>query len=53
MITTPVSYYAPARELSILIGAFMGARFLSEGDVRRRLTATGAIAAGVIALALG
>jgi len=53
MITTPVSYVAPARELSILIGAFIGARFLSEGDVRRRLTAAGAIAAGVIALALG
>lgn len=53
MITTPVSYVAPARELSILIGAFMGARFLSEVDVRRRLTAAGAIAAGVIALALG
>jgi drug/metabolite transporter (DMT)-like permease len=53
MVTTPVSYIAPARELSILIGAFIGVRVLSEGDVRRRLTAAGAIAAGVIALALG
>jgi drug/metabolite transporter (DMT)-like permease len=53
MITTPVSYIAPARELSILIGAFIGVRVLSEGDVRRRLLAAGAIALGVSALALG
>lgn len=53
MVTTPVSYVAPARELSILIGAVMGTRLLSEGDARRRLTAAGAIVAGVIALALG
>lgn len=53
MVTTPVSYVAPARELSILIGAIMGARLLSEGDARRRLAAAGAIVAGVIALALG
>jgi hypothetical protein len=53
MITTPVSYIAPARELSILIGAVIGVRVLSEGDVRRRLLAAGAIARGVSALALG
>ncbi len=53
MITTPVSYVAPARELSILIGAFMGARLLSEGDMRRRMVAASAIVAGVVALALG
>ncbi len=53
MITTPVSYVAPARELSILIGAAMGTQLLAEGDARRRLTAAGAIVAGVIALAVG
>jgi drug/metabolite transporter (DMT)-like permease len=53
LATTPVSYIAPARELSILIGAAIGARVLVEGDVRRRLTAAGAIVAGVVALALG
>jgi uncharacterized membrane protein len=50
---TPVSYVAPAREISILIGAAMGARFLGEGDVRRRLTGAGAMMLGVVALALG
>jgi hypothetical protein len=50
---TPVSYIAPAREISIVIGAFFGARFLKEADSRRRLLAAAAMAAGVIALALG
>ncbi|HWL15714.1 MAG TPA: hypothetical protein VNR00_08920, partial [Opitutus sp.] len=53
MTFTPVSYIAPAREISIVIGAFLGARFLNEGQSRRRLLAAGAIAIGVIALALG
>lgn len=30
MVFTPVSYLAPAREVSILIGAVLGAWFLSE-----------------------
>lgn len=50
---TPVSYIAPAREISIVIGAFFGARFLKETDSRRRLLAAAAMTAGVIALALG
>jgi drug/metabolite transporter (DMT)-like permease len=50
---TPVSYIAPAREVSIVIGAFIGAKYLKESDSRRRLWAAGAMAAGVIALALG
>jgi drug/metabolite transporter (DMT)-like permease len=50
---TPVSYVAPAREVSIVIGAFIGARFLREAQGRRRLWAAAAMAAGVIALALG
>lgn len=33
----PVSYVAPARETSILIGAVPGATALSEGDTRRRI----------------
>lgn len=49
----PVSYVAPAREISIVIGAFFGARFLKEADARRRLLAAAVMAAGVIALALG
>lgn len=50
---SPVSYVAPAREISILIGALFGARLLAEGDVRRRLWAAGVMVAGVAALALG
>jgi drug/metabolite transporter (DMT)-like permease len=53
LVFTPVSYVAPAREISILIGAAMGARLLSEGDSRRRLIAAAAMVVGVIALALG
>jgi drug/metabolite transporter (DMT)-like permease len=53
MSFTPVSYIAPAREVSIVIGAFIGARFLKEADAQRRIWAAVAMAAGVIALALG
>ena len=50
---TPVSYVAPAREISILIGTAMGARLLAEGDTRRRLAAACAMVLGVVALAVG
>jgi len=53
MRTTPVSYLAPAREISILVGAVMGARILKEGDVARRLLAAAVMLLGVLALALG
>ena len=53
LVSTPVSYVAPAREISILIGAILGARLLADGDARRRLIAAGAMVAGVVALALG
>ncbi len=49
----PVSYVAPARELSILFGAIAGTTVLAEGDVRRRMVAAAAIFAGIVALALG
>jgi len=50
---TPVSYVAPAREISILIGTAMGTGLLAEGDVRRRLAAACAMVSGVVALAIG
>jgi drug/metabolite transporter (DMT)-like permease len=50
---TPVSYVAPAREVSIIFGAFVGAKMLKEGDVARRVSAAIVMAAGVIMLALG
>ncbi len=53
MTFTPVSYVAPAREVSIVIGAFIGAKFLKEADAPRRIWAAVAMAAGMIALALG
>ncbi len=53
LVSTPVSYIAPAREVSILIGTVMGTRWLSEGDARRRIPAAVAIVCGVVALAIG
>ena len=50
---TPVSYVAPAREISILIATAMGTRLLAEGDVHRRLAAAAAMVVGVVALAVG
>lgn len=49
----PVSYVAPARELSILVGAVAGTTVLAEGHRRARLAAAAAIFAGIVALALG
>jgi drug/metabolite transporter (DMT)-like permease len=53
MVTTPVSYVAPARELSILFAALLGAHVLREGDVTRRTMAAIGMVLGVSALALG
>jgi drug/metabolite transporter (DMT)-like permease len=53
LTVAPVSYVAPAREVSIVIGAALGAQLLGEGDTRRRLVAATAIVAGVGALAIG
>jgi drug/metabolite transporter (DMT)-like permease len=50
---TPVSYVAPAREISILIGTLMGTRLLGEGDVSRRLAGACAMVLGVVGLAVG
>lgn len=53
MTTTPVSYVAPAREASILIGSWLGARYLKEAATPRRLGASLAIVVGIVLLALG
>lgn len=53
---SPVSYVAPTREISILIGTLFGSRLLGEGDPRakrNRAIAAAAMALGVAALALG
>lgn len=53
MVFSPVSYIAPAREISILIGVVMGVRVLAEGHPRRRYLASIMMIAGVVALAIG
>ncbi|MEO5676306.1 MAG: EamA family transporter, partial [Usitatibacter sp.] len=53
MVFTPVSLVAPAREVSILFAALMGAHFLREGDVGRRMVAAVGMALGIGGLALG
>jgi drug/metabolite transporter (DMT)-like permease len=50
---TPVTYVAPAREISILIGTIMGTRWLAEADAGRRLVGAGAMVIGVVGLAVG
>ena len=50
---TPVSYVAPAREVSILIATVLGAKVLAETDAKRRMTAAVLMIAGLAALALG
>jgi len=53
LVVSPVSYVAPAREVGILIGAFLGARVLAEGHGTRRGIGAAAMVLGIIALALG
>jgi drug/metabolite transporter (DMT)-like permease len=53
MVFTPVSYVAPAREISILIGTAMGTRWLAEGRAPLRLAGAAAMVAGLLALAMG
>ena len=48
-----MSYVAPAREISILFGTFLGARVLAEGDMRRRAIGASALVLGIVLLALG
>jgi uncharacterized membrane protein len=53
MVFTPVSYVAPAREMSILFAALMGAHFLKEADATRRLIAAALVVVGITGLAIG
>jgi uncharacterized membrane protein len=46
----PVSHVAPAREISMLIGAFFGGKLLKEGQLLRRMLAAGLIGLGAILL---
>jgi uncharacterized membrane protein len=53
LVFTPVSLVAPAREVSILFAALLGAHFLKEGDLVRRLVAAVGMALGVAGLVTG
>lgn len=53
MSYSPVSYVAPMRECSVLIGTIMGTRFLAERHLWRRLSAASVILVGIVLLALG
>jgi drug/metabolite transporter (DMT)-like permease len=53
MVFTPVSYVAPAREVSILVAALFGTRLLAEGHGARRIAAAAAMVAGILCLAAG
>jgi drug/metabolite transporter (DMT)-like permease len=53
MVFTPVSLVAPAREVSILFAALMGAHLLKEGDFARRSVAAVGMVLGISGLALG
>jgi drug/metabolite transporter (DMT)-like permease len=53
MRLAPVSHVAPMREMSMMIGMYFGAKYLSEGEVARRLVGSAFIVGGVAALALG
>jgi hypothetical protein len=53
MVFTPVSLVAPAREVSILFAALMGAHFLREGDFGRRVVAAVGMVLGIAGLTLG
>jgi uncharacterized membrane protein len=53
MVFTPVSLVAPAREVSILFAALMGAHFLQEGDLTRRVVAAVGMVLGIGGLTLG
>ncbi len=53
MSFTPISYIAPAREVSILVGTIMGTQLLSEGQPGKRIAAAILMIFGLAALALG
>lgn len=50
MRIAPITQVASAREMSMMIGTYFGARYLAEGNVVRRLSGSLLIAGGVAAL---
>lgn len=52
MVSIPVYYIAPIRELSILIGAFLGVKYLSEDLTKVKLIGICLMTTGIITLSL-
>jgi drug/metabolite transporter (DMT)-like permease len=53
MTLAPISHVAPARELSMMVGTYFGARIFQEEARRSRFIAAGLIVLGVVALTVG
>jgi len=53
LVFAPVSYVAPIREISILIGTVLGIYVLRESYGMRRIVAAGSMVLGVVAVILG
>ncbi|MBI5564057.1 MAG: EamA family transporter [Chloroflexi bacterium] len=49
---SPVSYVSPVREVSVIIGAWIGVKFMGEQGGRLRVIAATLIAAGIVTIAL-
>jgi drug/metabolite transporter (DMT)-like permease len=52
MRLTPVSYVSPVREISVVIGTWIGIRFLGEHGGNLRIAAATLVAAGVLLIAI-
>ena len=53
MRLSPVIYISPMREVSVVIGAWIGVRFMGEQGGALRVAASALVAAGIITIALG
>jgi drug/metabolite transporter (DMT)-like permease len=53
MRRSPVSYVSAVREMSVVLGAWIGVRFLGERGGALRVAAAALVAAGILAIALG
>ncbi len=50
LAVTPLSLVAPAREISVVIGTYLGTTVLGEGDRKRRITGSVIILSGIALL---
>ena len=53
MRISPVSYVSPVREVSVVVGAWIGVRFMGERGGAVRVIASALVAAGILTIALG